>query len=318
MEKYKERVEIGCYTKMSELKGISSVKEYIDEANKRGWKAIGISDINSVQAFIEAQEYLEKDEENKLKIIYGVKARFIDDENLNDINDITILVKEQKGLKNLYSILSNAFSNKPEGEYLIYRSQLDKYREGLLYGTFGLNGELFKKLYNKEDEEKLDEVIKYYDFIQIEPTYNAKKQDRRPHVIGVRIIDETTKLQEINKKLIEFGEKNNVLVVASSNPLFVDKEDCICNEILNHSKGILDCEYNNERYLHTTEEMLEKFNYIDKEKAQKIVVDNTNILADMCEEIKPISRIKFDERYPLVENSKEIIKDECCKNVHKI
>lgn len=152
----------------------------------------------------------------------------------------------------------------------------------------------------------------------IEPTYNAKKQDRRPHVIGVRIIDETTKLQEINKKLIEFGEKNNVLVVASSNPLFVDKEDCICNEILNHSKGILDCEYNNERYLHTTEEMLEKFNYIDKEKAQKIVVDNTNILADMCEEIKTISRIKFDERYPLVENSKEIIKDECCKNVHKI
>ena len=314
----KERVEIGCYTKMSEMKGISSVKEYIDEAKKRGWKAIGISDINSVQAFVEAQEYLERDEENQLKIIYGVKARFIDDENLNEINNIIILVKEQKGLKNLYTILSNAFSNKPEGENLIYRSQLDKYRDGLLYGTFGLNGEVYKKLYYKEQNEQLDEKIKYYDFIQIEPIYNAKKRDRRPHIIGVRIIDETIKLQEINKNLIELGEKNNVLVVASSNSLFVNKEDSICNEILNHSKGILDCEYDNERYLHTTEEMLEKFNYLDNEKVEKIVIDNTNNLADMCEEINPISRIESEERYPEIENSKEIIKDECYKNVHNI
>ena len=86
--------------------------------------------------------------------------------------------------------------------------------------------------------------------------------------------------------MIELGENNDIIVVASSNPLFVNKEDSICNEILNHSKGILDCEFNNERYLHTTEEILEKFDYLDKETAQKIVVDNTNILADMCEKIQ--------------------------------
>lgn len=320
MEKHKERVEIGCYTKMSEMKGISSVREYIDEAKKRGWKAIGITDITSTQAFIEAQEYIQKDETNQLKIIYGVKARFIDDEKIeeNGINDITILVKEQKGLKNLYTILSKAFSNKPEGEQLIYRSQLNKYRDGLLYGTCGLNGEVYKKIYNKEQSEKLDEMIKYYDFIQIEPLYNTKKQDRRPHITGIRIIDETTKIQEINKKMINLGKNNDVLVVASSNPLFVKKEDSICNEILNHSKGILDYKYNNDRYLHSTEEMLEKFDYLDKSIAQEIVVDNTNILADMCEQINPISKIKCEEGYPKIENSKKIIKDECYKSIHNI
>lgn len=285
MGKYKERVEIGCYTNMSEMKGISTVKEYINEAKKRGWKAIGITDENSTQAFLEAQEYIEWLEENQLKIIYGVKVKFIDDVNLNEINDITILVKEQKGLKNLYTILSDAFCNKTEGENLIYRSQLDKYRDGLLYGISGLNG----------NSETLDEKIRYYDFIQIEPIY-----------------------QKINKKIIELGDKNNILVVASSNPLYVDKKDSICNEILNHYKGVLDCEYSNERYLHTTEEMLQKFDYLDRETAERIVIDNTNILADMCEKISPMGKIKFEERYPQIEHSKEMITDECYKNVHKI
>lgn len=280
MENYKERVEISCFTKMSEMKGISSVREYIDEAKKRGWKAIGITDINSTQAFNEAHEYLKRDEENELKLIYGVKAKFINEEK-NTTNDITILIKEQKGIKNLYTILSNAFCNESGGEILIHRSQLDKYREGLLYGAC-------------EIKENIDE-IKFYDFIQIEPLN-----------------------REINKKIIEHGEKNNILVIASSKPLFVNKDDAICSEILNYSKGIKPCEVDNERYLYTTEEMLEKFNYLDKELAKKIVIDNTNILADMCEEINPNGIWKFEINYPKIENSKEILKELCYKKVHNI
>ena len=140
MKKIKERVEIGCYN------------------------------LNSIQCFSEAQEYLKIDEEHELKIIYGVKAKFIDNGRAeeNDINDIIILVKEQKGLKNLYNIVSNALANKPEGKNLIYRSQLDKYRDGLLYGTYGINGEVYKKLYDEKEDENLDEMIKFYDFIEIE------------------------------------------------------------------------------------------------------------------------------------------------------
>lgn len=312
MEKYKERVEIGCYTKMSEMLGISSVKEYIDEAINRNWCAIGITDLDSTQSFIEAQEYIEKNQIKNLKLIYGVKTRFIDDNSKdeNEINEIIILVKEQKGLKNLYTLLSN--------ENIIFRSQLDKYREGLLYGTYGINGEVYKKIYDKNESEELNKIVKYYDFIQIEPVYNAKKKVRGDYITKIRNIDETSKIQEINKKIIELGNNNNILVIASSNPLFIKKEDSICNEILNHSKGIIDCECNNERYLHTTEELLEKFNYLDKEMAIKIVTDNTHRIVEMCEEVKPINIEKLKKDYPKIENSKNIIKDECYKKAHDI
>lgn len=285
MEKNQERVEIGCYTKMSELKGIASVKEYIEEAMQRGWKAIGIADNNSTQSFIEAQEYMERKEIKNLKILFGTRVQV-------EENNILIIVKQQKGLKNLYTLLSQKLTGNE-----ITKSDLEKYREGLLYGTGGTEGELYKRLYNAK-EEKLDEIAKFYDFIQIEP-----------------LLDETPKMQEINQKLIELGRKNDSLVIASSNPIFVQKEDAICGEILNHANRIKDYGCDRERYLHTTKEMLEKWDYLDEKIAYEITVTNTNKLADLCEEINVIVE---NIGYPKIENSENIIREKCEKKVKEI
>ena len=134
---------------MSEEYGLDNVEDYIDEAINRGYKAIGITDINTVQNFIPAQEHLEKLDKEDFKILYGVRAKFIEDKyqhekNKNDAYDIVIYVKEQKGLKNLYNILSLANTQNNDG--IIYKSQLDKYREGLLYGTVGNKGELYQNI----------------------------------------------------------------------------------------------------------------------------------------------------------------------------
>lgn len=201
MENKKERIELGCHTKMSEIYGLNTIGEYIDEAIARGNKAIGITDINSVQSFIEAQHYLDTLENREFKVIYGLRARFVDDKEMNEkseIYDIVIYVKEQVGLKNLYTLLSKAYTNMQDNEPIIFKSQLDKYREGLLYGTVGKKGELYQSIYLNKPE--IDKIAKYYDFLEIEPLYDCSSEDERNKEIN------------INKKILEVGTELNIIV----------------------------------------------------------------------------------------------------------
>lgn len=185
---YSDKIELGCHTKMSEIYGIESVENYIDEAIKRGCTSLGITDINSVQSFIPAQKYIEKINKKDFKILYGLRTKFIEDEYAKekcekDAYDIVIYVKEQKGLKKLYNILSLANTNTENNEIIIYKSQLDKYRDGLLYGTVGNKGELYQSiLFNKNDTGK---IAKYYDFIEVEPIYEYKSEYERKEKINI-------------------------------------------------------------------------------------------------------------------------------------
>ena len=282
MKSNKERIELGCHTNMSEMYGLDTVEDYIDEAINRGCKAVGITDINTVQSFIPAQEHLGKLDKEDFKILYGVRTKFIEDEyqnekNKNDAYDIVVYVKEQKGLKNLYNILSLANTQNNEG--IIYKSQLDKYRDGLLYGTVGPKGELYQNIiFNKQKNEK---IAKYYDFLEIEPVYDYKSEYAKKEQ------------QEINKKIVDIGNKQNILVVASSNCKFINKEDKICNEVLNYHKNVTPVETDNRRYMHTTEDMLQEFDYLGKETAYKIIVKNKNLLADKYNKIKTIIKKKY-------------------------
>ncbi len=286
-----ERIEIGCCTKMSEMKGINSASEYIAEAVKRNWKAIGISDFNNTQSFIEAEEYINKNNIKNLKVLYSIKTKFIDE--TKNIYDIVILIKEQKGLKNLNILLSKALMNTVNGENVIPKVDLDKYRDGLLYGSLGVNGEVYQNF----NDENFDKIIKYYNFIEIEPIYNNNKIEK-----------------EINKNIIKHANKNKVLVIATTNPLFIEKEDSICNEILRYSQELKDVEYDNNRYLYTTEEMLKEFNYVEGE-SKNIIITNTNKLAELCDNIK----IEQDKvKYPIIKEYEEEIKDKCYKKVKKL
>ncbi len=315
----KNRVEIGCYTKMSQMKGINSCKEYIDEAIKRKWKAIGFTDLNSTQCFYDVENYIEQKNVKDLKIIYGIKTKFVDNKikeiSKNKIYDIVILVKEQVGLKNLYTILSKALINEDYNNQVVLKSELDKYRDGLLYGAnAGVGGEIYQSIY--QGEENIKEKIKYYDFLEVEPLYNAKEEIFLTNDTHTQIIDKTEEIKNINEKIIKLGKENDILVIATSNPLFIDKQDKICNEIIKYSQGIKNIKYDNERFLHTTEEMLDEFNYIeDKDTIYDIVVNNTNMLADRCENIK----IKPNKSYfPKLENCNNIIKEKCYKKVNEI
>ncbi len=72
-----KRVELHCHTKMSDMDGVSDVKDIIKRAKKWGHKAIAITDHGNVQSFPEANHALSKDDD--FKVIYGVEAYLVDD-----------------------------------------------------------------------------------------------------------------------------------------------------------------------------------------------------------------------------------------------
>ena len=165
------RVELCCHTKMSNIKGINFVEEYINEAIKRGCKQLAITDINSTQSFFEANDYLKSFKDNKdFKIIYGSELRFKNSKDSEKIFAIYIYVKEQKGLKNLYELISKAYRNVVDGMPVIYKNDLIKYRDGLLYASIGRYSEVYKSI----DNANINSILNFYDFIGIEPNESNK------------------------------------------------------------------------------------------------------------------------------------------------
>ena len=72
-----KRVELHCHTKMSDMDGVSDVKDIIKRAKAWGHKAIAITDHGAVQAFTDA--YHSVSPEDDFKVIYGVEAYLVDD-----------------------------------------------------------------------------------------------------------------------------------------------------------------------------------------------------------------------------------------------
>lgn len=165
------RVELCCHTKMSKLQGINYAKEYIEEAINRGYKSIAITDVDSTQSFFEAYKYLKSNANNTdFKIIYGAEMHFKNSQNSDKLYTIYIYVKEQSGLKNLYELISKAYSNKKNKIPTIYKNDLIKYRSGLLYAAIGNQSEVYQNIENKN----INFIFNFYDFIGIEPNESSK------------------------------------------------------------------------------------------------------------------------------------------------
>ena len=165
----KERVELCCHTKMSKLKGIASVEEYMVEARKRGYTSFAITDQNSVQSFIRASRYIDMVESN-IKIIYGAEMYFKEDVKDKELYKIYVYVQKQNGLKNLYKLISIANNDVDDDKHALLKSDLDKYRKGLLYASVGNEGEVYKKINSKN----IQDIVDYYDFLGINPLNSSK------------------------------------------------------------------------------------------------------------------------------------------------
>lgn len=255
-----KRVELSVHTKLSDDVSTISVNDAFSYAMFGGYKAIAFTNARNVQDFPEIQKCAK--EFDNIKVIYG--ARVLYEKDGWGAPAMTLLVKNQNGVKNLYKIISSKSEDLPVIDIEI----IEKYRENLLCSACGDLSELFWAFQNDDSREKIIALASNYDYIEIFPSN-----------------DIMTKV--IYKKMVELGKELNIPVVATGDCHYYSKEDEISRRVVKEFKG--GCEDNDQQYLRNTDEMLEAFAYLGEDDAYDVVVKNSNLIADMIDRVEPLS-----------------------------
>ncbi|MEF9998081.1 MAG: PolC-type DNA polymerase III [Lachnospiraceae bacterium] len=223
-----------------------------------------------------------------------------------------ILVQNEIGRTNLYTLISLShltyFGRRPR----IPKSELNKYREGLIVGSACEAGELYQAILNNKSDETIARIVDFYDYLEIQPLGNNAFMLLSERITSVHSEED---LKEINRKIVTLGEKFHKPVVGTCDVHFLDPEDEVYRRIIMTGKGFSDADKQPPLYLRTTEEMLEEFTYLGSEKAYQIVVENTNHIAEMIEKISPV---RPDKCPPVIPDSDQTLRSICYEKAHKM
>ena len=209
---------------------------------------------------------------------------------------LIVLARNQLGLRNLYRLISEAHLEHFKRYPIMPKSVINRYREGLILGSACEAGELYSAVVGRKDFEELKRIASWYDFLEIQPVCNNAFMLRKGMVRDVE------EIRDFNRTIVELGRALDKPVCATGDVHFLDPEDEIYRHVLLASKGFEDADSSLPIYFKTTAEMLEEFSYLGKETAYEVVVRNTNLVADWCEDVVPLPKGLFA---PKIENSAE-------------
>lgn len=250
-------------------------------------------------------------EELEINTLKELNKEFLEnvDVKKQPLHHIIILAKNQKGLKNLYKIVSDAhlkyFFRKPR----IPKTLLTEMREGLIIGSACEGGQLYKSVLEGKTGEELKEVADFYDYFEIQPIGN------NAHLVRKGNVKDDDELRDINKRIYDLGKEMNRPVVATCDVHFLNPTDEAFRRVIQAGQGFGDCDNQPPLYFRTTEEMLKEFAYLGEEVSREVVIYNTQKIADQIDEIKPIP----DETFPpKIEGAEEDIKRMTLDKVHSI
>ena len=220
-----------------------------------------------------------------------------------------LFAKNQLGLRNLYRLISYAHLNYFRRVPRIPKSELIRWREGLLVGSACEAGELFQAIIAHKSQAELKRIASFYDFLEIQPLDNNR------FMLAKGLAEDDEELREFNRTVIRLGKELGKPVVATGDVHFQNPEDEIFRRLLLASKGFEDCDRPNPLYFRTTEEMLQEFDYLDPETAYEVVIKNPNMIVDMCDVIRPVPHNLFA---PTIENSVEDLKRLVYGRLHEL
>ena len=336
-----KRIELHMHTSLSEMDAISSPTALVKQAIKWGHEAVAITDHGVVQALPEA--YAASGKGSKIKLILGMEGYLVDDEKYPDFLNmktnqyeryhIIFLVKEDTsmdesipkeerkyGRKNLYEIISASnvkyFKKRP----LIPKSLLRKKRDCIIVGSACEQGEVYQAILDDVDEDKLEEIASFYDYLEIQPNGNNAfmlRTSDQEYVTNKRgeekknrywRVNSEEDLININKKIIALGDKLGKLVVATGDVHFLSEHDAKFRAIIMASKGFDDADNQPPLYFKTTREMLDDFAWAG-DRAREFVIDNPKKIADsIMDNIPPIPPGTFQ---PHIDGANEELTEKC-------
>ncbi len=267
----------------------------------------------TAEIFMKFINMLEKDEVYTLEALNEMGKSSVEAVRKLHSFHIIILAKNQTGRINLYRLVSESHLTYFYKRPLIPKSLILKYREGLILGSACEAGELFGALLDGQSEEQIARIVDFYDYLEIQPIGNNRfmiASERH------RNINSEEDLIALNKRVVKLGEQFQKPVVATCDVHFLDPEDEVYRRIIMTGKGFKDADDQAPLYLRTTEEMLDEFSYyLGSEKAEEIVITNTNMIADMCDRIAPV---RPDKCPPVIENSDQQLTDICYRKAHEM
>ena len=336
-----KRIELHMHTSLSEMDAISSPTALVKQAIKWGHEAVAITDHGVVQALPEA--YAASGKGSKIKLILGMEGYLVDDEKYPDFlnmktnqyerYDIIFLVKEDTsmdesipkeerkyGRKNLYEMISASnvkyFKKRP----LVPKSLLRKKRDCIIVGSACEQGEVYQAILDDVDEDKLEEIASFYDYLEIQPNGNNAfmlRTSDQEYVTNKRgeekknrywKVNSEEDLININKKIIALGDKLGKLVVATGDVHFLSEHDAKFRAIIMASKGFDDADNQPPLYFKTTREMLDDFAWAG-DRAREFVIDNPKKIADsIMDNIPPIPPGTFQ---PHIDGANEELTEKC-------
>lgn len=326
-----KRVELHAHTKMSAMDGLNEPADIVNQAAAWGQPAVAITDHGVVQAFPDAAKAAKKlcDKGKDIKIIYGMEGYVFDDEGLIDengnidykskpTNHIILLAATQEGMKNIYKLVSfshlDYFYKRPR----LPKSVIQANREGIIIGSACEAGELYQAFYRQKSHDEIKKIAEFYDYFEIQPLINNRflTEDRTeggkyPDRRRLSIDD----LKDINRKIVELGDEMGKPVVATTDAHYDRDTSAIYRNIIMAGQGFKDAENGQGLYLRTTDEMMEEFSYLGEEKARKVVIENTNMIADKVDILLPVPKGKFP---PKIAGAEDTLRETCMEKAHSI
>ena len=230
-----------------------------------------------------------------------------------------ILAKNDLGRVHLYHLISESHLDYFSGRFpIVPKSRVQYFRDGLIVGSACEAGELYRALLEGQTDQQIARLVDFYDYLEIQPVGNnaymldARNSEGNKRYPNINTLDD---IRDINRKVVALGEQFHKPVVATCDVHFLDPEDEVYRRIIMAGKGFDDADRQPPLFLHTTDEMLEEFEYLGREKAKEVVVTNTNMIADMCETISPV---RPDKCPPVIPNSDKTLTEICYNRAHEI
>lgn len=291
---------------------LDRVAKHFDLVNEHHHRAVDDANVTA-KIFIKEIALLRDlciDNLNQLKIQGKFSAEAIKKERPNHV---IILAKNDIGRINLYKLVSEAHINYFSGKPKIPKSLINENRDGLIIGSACCAGELYQAILRERSEDEIARIVEFYDYLEVQPDGNnsfmiaSEKGDYEN-------INSLEDLHDITRRIIALGEEFNKPVVATSDAHYIDPEDAIYRTILLAAKD-MDEEDDDSLFIKTTDEMLDEFAYLGKDKAREIVVTNTNLINNMIEKIEPV---RPDKCPPVIENADETLRTICYTRAHQM